>query len=379
MPYTNGMWLFGRKRARSVVLIDITAASVAGAYVRYQDGELPTIYFLLREEIQRKGEETDAQAMLRTLDAVGQELITKGSPVLRRETGSGHVDDVLISIGAPWQDVRVREQSINPGKPFTFTRRILSEILASGPALEEGRVSGGEHVIATMLNGYAVPNPIGKEAKRAVVSVLSSILDKAVADEVRTRVRRLYHAHDIHITAFGAVSYAAMHRAYPHEKDFLILAAAGAGTDVACIKDGRLVNVGSITLGTQGFSALAASPEREQEISHSPLSAPPEYTKPGSVSDARKAWTQALTNLFKAFAESHALPRTLFLVTDPASRDLLRQALDGSILHALWLSDEPLTIIPILPEHLQSYVRNKSASENDLYLSLLAIYQAGAA
>lgn len=367
------MWFFAKKHAHSAVLIDITASSVGGAYVHHVEGEVPTLHYIVRESIAARAGEDHAQAMLRTLDTVGTSLIEIGAPVLRRETGSGHVDSVLVSLGAPWQQVTVREQSIRPGKPFTFSKRILSEVLASGPVPQEDRISGGETVIATLLNGYAIPNPIGKTAKYAVVSVLSSTLDRVVAEAVRARVRKLYHAHTISVTAFAAAAYAAMHRVYPHEKDFLMLAVGGEGTDVACVKEGRLVNVGSVDRGTRSLEIATLSPERIPVDASLRTTPPPGYVRPGPE-NTRTTWLVSLIELLKGFAANHALPRTLFLITDPTSRDYVRKALDASILHALWLSDESLKVLPILPEHLHAHVRNRSVEESDLYLSLLAIY-----
>jgi hypothetical protein len=170
------MWFFKRKSNSSMVLITIGSSAVSGAYVHYKAGQTPTIFYTTRQVIeQRTGEDLQA-AMLRSLDQIGTDLIEKGAPVLRRETGSGHVDGVLVSVAGPWQETHVRTETIQPGKPFVFTRAILSEAVAAGSKIPEDRVGFGEQVIATILNGYDIPNAIGKKANRAEVVILTSVL-----------------------------------------------------------------------------------------------------------------------------------------------------------------------------------------------------------
>ena len=86
------------KHVESVVLIDIAADSVAGAYARYTEGENPTLLYTNRLPIEIRDVEPHEQAMLRALKTLGDGLIRDGAPILMRATGSGSVDSILISI-----------------------------------------------------------------------------------------------------------------------------------------------------------------------------------------------------------------------------------------------------------------------------------------
>ncbi len=83
------MWPFRSKSRSSVVLIEISSSGVAGAYAHFKEKELPTIYYTVRKAIEPREGEALKDAMLRTLDAVGTELIESEAPTLRRMTGSG--------------------------------------------------------------------------------------------------------------------------------------------------------------------------------------------------------------------------------------------------------------------------------------------------
>lgn len=369
-----------------MVLITIGSSACSGAYVEYTTGEQPTIHYNTRHLIESRDGEDLKTAMLRTLDMVGTDLIELGAPTLRRETGSGSVDGVLISIAGPWQETKVRTETVQPGTPFTFTHRMLSEIVASHTPASENRVSFGESVIATILNGYDIADPFGKKANRAEVVILSSTLDKGVTEEIRSRIRKLYHTHSISFTAFAPVTYAVLRDLYPHERDFLVLDVATEDTDLAFVKAGLLVDVGTLQFGLNKLLDATHAAERmtveEESGVQSATSNQPGYIKPDRnarfserADTARDEWLKSLADLLKQFAQLHALPRTLFVVAQPNARDYLKRTLDSSILHELWLSDEPLSIIPITSEQFTGKLRTKAHAETPIFLSILALYQ----
>lgn len=369
-----------------MVLIAINSSSVCGAYAHYGKDEPPVVYFTVAKHISAREHESQTAAMLRTLDDVGNELIETGAPTLRRETGSGHADGVLVSVGDPWQETAVHTQAIQPGKQFTFTRAMLSEVIASSEHVPDDRVSFGESVIATILNGYDIPNPIGKKANRAEIIVLSSTLERKLTEAIHARVRKLYHTHDIAFTAFAPVAYSVLRDLYPHEKDFLVLDVETDGTDLSFVKNGVLVDVGSLPQGLSSLLSASRAAERmtiEEEAGMARrMSEQPGYLNPDRnarfslrAETARDEWVRALADRLKTFANQHPLPRTLFLLTEPAARDYLKRALDTHILHALWLSDEPLSVIPVSSEQFSSRLRAKGEASPSVFLALLALYQ----
>ncbi len=379
------MWLFRKKGALLRVLLTIDSAHVSGAYVRYEEGKAPTVHYAVSRPIQPREGEPAAAAVLRAVDQAGTELIEKGAPALRRETGSGRADDVLIAVAGPWQETHVRSEIIQPGAPFTFSRKVLGEVLAGNAGLPPDRISFGDTVIATILNGYPTTKPLGKTAKRAEVVILSSTLDRGLADQVRARVRALYHTHTISFTAFAPVAYRVLRDLYPHEKDFLMLTVAPEGTGITFVKNGLLVDVGTLPQGLSSLLTATRAAERltveEERTLASSLGDQPGYVNPDRnarfsvrAEAARDEWLKSLAELLKGFAERHALPRTLFVLTDPGARSYLSRVLDSSILHALWLSDEPLSVITLQPSQFSSRVLMRTDTGADIPLLMLARY-----
>lgn len=364
------MALFGRT-SKTVALIDIGSSSIGGGYATLTKGGLPRLHYSTRVPIELHDREMIALDMLKALGVLGNKLINEGAPVLRKAVGAGKVDAVLASIGSPWQETRVRSEIIEKIKPFTFTKGLLDEAVKKGTEVPDGRLPSGELVVATLLNGYETRNPFGKRAERAELVVLSSTIDRSMAEGMRDVLSHLYHTKDIEISAFAPVAYTVLRDLYPHEKDFLVLHVSGEATDLALVKRGILVDVASITSGVNGLERAARRGE-PLSMTASGESAPKVVKVTGSDM-AKKAWLDALTSCLKDFSVKRALPRTVFLLADEEARSYLAKILDDQALHSLWLSDEPLTIIPSLPQHLSDRVTCDEGCEKDLFISMLAL------
>src|SRR3989344_9633650 len=96
--------IFNPIHSESLVFIDISAGSVAGAYAYYKEGETPSLLYTRRLPIEVRKDEPHELAMLRALEILGDALIKEGAPILARTTGSGRADIILVSVDAPWQE-----------------------------------------------------------------------------------------------------------------------------------------------------------------------------------------------------------------------------------------------------------------------------------
>ncbi|MDB5237490.1 MAG: hypothetical protein JWL88_592 [Parcubacteria group bacterium] len=379
-----GLFGLGKKRVATHILIDVGSASVGGAYVYFKSGELPTVYYDVRIHTeQREGEVAEA-SMLRSLQEVTTLLVKEGGPAMHREIGHAHIDSIVVSIAAPWQETRVRTETIQAVRPFMFTKKLLNETVAKSAQVPENRIDSGESVIATILNGYETPNPFGKQVKRAELVILSSTLLKSVTENVEKTLRNAFHSHDISFTGFAPVSYRIFRDLYPHENDYLILDIRGARSDLAFIQRGLLRDVGSIPHGTRALLSIGRTASEltpadvlpaGSGLGASYLNTDRNVRFGARVEVAEEEWIKGLSNLLKDFAARHALPRTLFLLADDDVRDFLIRALDTPDIHTLWLSDEPLRIVPVTHSQFSPYVRTHGTANGDIFIDLLALYQ----
>lgn len=381
------MGLFKKRAAYNVALIDVSSASVRGAYARIEEGNIPVVYYTAYLPIDPSVDGTmpgdlPPLQMIECVNAIGERLVREGAPVLREATGSGDVRHVFVSIGAPWQESTVRIETIEEAKPFVFTKQLVEGATRKNE-VPEGKIEAGEAVVATMLNGYESRKPFGKRVSRADLVILSSTIDKAVAETVERSLRRTYHTHDVRMTAFAPVAYEVLRDLYPHQDDFLVFDVAGTATDVVFVKKGLLADVRTLSAGVHdllhaartsgvtgtglvGFGTGAGGiidPARNARFA-------------GRAAEVQQAWLSSLREALADFASRHPLPRTIFLLADGETRDYLRRLLDAESLRSLWLSSEPVKIIPVMPAQFAEVVAFRGKAAGDAYLAMLALYYA---
>ena len=365
------MGLFNKKE-RGAVLIDIGSSSVGGAFLYEKQGEVPTLCYTTRQDVERRDDEEIGEATVRTLKSVCDSLVSEGAACLYRVAGNAHIDTVLASVSAPWQETVVSTVSINEGAPFVFTRALMQKAVSATPPSVD-RVISDTSVIATSLNGYVTDQPWGKRAERADLTVLTSTLDKVVMRGINTALRKAFHAHTIEITAFAPVAYAVLSDLYPLQKEFVLIDVSGTATDAILVKKGVIAGVSSIPKGVHDLLAAARGAARTP--GNSIVIDPARNASFGpKVAEAEAVWLSGMKKMLTEFASEHPLPRSVFLLADEGTRDFLKRLLDSSTLRTLWLSEEPLSVIPLAPEHTASVVRARGLAEGDIFLSMLALY-----
>ena len=332
--------LFRRAPAESVVLIDIGTSSVAGAYARYTEQEPPVLLYTRRVPIEIRGDEPHEHAMLRALTILGDILIREGAPALARVAGNGAADVVLVSIDAPWEEISVRTEHFERKTGFVFTKSLVAKALAKrDPALPD-KLLVDESIVGTILNGYETAHPYGKKVHRASAIILTSFIKQKIAQNILSILQRLYHTRRILPIAGSSLRYQAMHRAFPHERNALILDATGSLTSIMLVRKGLLVAISLVQ---------------------------------NSATDDQ-TWTRKVADECAEIAKNYPLPRTIFLLAREPEIASLREKLDAAHLGSLWLSDNPPQIVSVLASHIAGSIRRMTTASPDLPLLLMALY-----
>ncbi len=333
--------LFHKKKdGESVILIDIGAESVAGAYVRYEETETPALLYSRSLPIEIHAGEAHERAMLRALGVLGNDLIREGAPVLARHTGSGSADKILVSVDAPWQETDVRTEHFEESEPFVFTKGLVDARLEETRAGLPEKLLVDESIIGTILNGYETRSPYGKRARRATIIVLTSLIRKDVANSIIQTFESLFHTKDILPIAGNSLRYQVMRELFPHERDAIILDATG----------GSLTSVALVRKGV--FASLV-------QVSNS------------SESDS---WVSTVKEEFAEIAKRYPLPRTIFLLAREPEILSLQEKLESADFGALWFSDTPPKIIPVLRSNIPGAIRQVSIRPADIVLLFMAFY-----
>jgi hypothetical protein len=372
------MALFG-KGSETVAVLDIRSSSIGAGFVVCPKDGAPTLAYVTRTPIDPHATEPIAEAFPRTLERTLHTLVTEGAPVLRKIAGNAKTDRVLVTITAPWQYSVVYSKTIEKEKPFIFSKEVLHETEKEAPKGVEGYTQVSEMIIATLLNGYEVQNPFGKKASRAELIMLSSSVEDATREIVEKAVRKSLHQHHISWNAFMPEAYLVFRNLYPHQRDFLIMDVGNEATDVLLVKHGLLISatcmphgVGEITRAARGGGVSSASvPTLRPEGPAVDMSRGGNFAEHMDATET--AWLTEMSSSLGSLAKQEPLPRTVFLMAEDNVRDFLKHLVDAPQLRSLWLSDEALSILPILPGQFATFLAEGSASPGDSALAILAL------
>lgn len=368
---------FGRPKRESAALFDIGSGSVGGAYAVFEDGMPPRMVFSRRVSIEnREGESLEAST-LRACALVANALTTEGPNVLRQIAGDARVTSIFVTLSSPWQKTSARTQTIEEKKPFVFTKSQMQAAMSTEKH-DADWVSTGEFVIGTLLNGYKVENPFGKRVTRVDMNILSSAISGKMRKGIEEIIRHAFHSHAGSVSAFIPVAYEVFRDLYPHEKEFMLIDVSSEATDIACVHEGVLVDAATAPAGI-GSIVRASGTGTGIHAVGGELVDPARTVKPNeAMQKAQDAWITSLRDTLSKMGETRALPRTVFLLSNKETRDYLKKTLGGDALHPLWLSDEPLKILPVIPSHFTPLVKTIAESEGDVSLMILALSYAKA-
>lgn len=329
-----------KKESEAVVLVEIGAGSVAGAYCLLREGEAPAILYTERIPITFNADIPHERSLLNSLNVLGDKLLHDGAPTLARATGSGSAHTILVSIEAPWQETSVRTEHIERDAPFIFTKGLVDQQLKRTRLKSSEKILADESIVGTVLNGYNTHDPYEKKAQRALVVVLTSIIDRHISEHLTNFFKKLFHTRQIVSISGNSLRYQAMRVAFPHDSDAIIIDATGSLTSISLVRQNLLV----ATVETAENGAQSSS------------------------------WATEIKNIFVEIAKLYPLPRTVFLLGNDSDMPLLQEKLTAANLNDLWLSLNPPQIVPVLGKHIVGLVQQATTQSPDLNLLLMALY-----
>lgn len=362
--------IFGKPRGRNIAVVDISPASVGAAFSTIAGVAPPAIVYSSRVDNESASGATPGA--LRALDAVAREMSLKGAPALKNATGSGSVEEAYVLVGAPWQRSKLYVHTIEKEKPFIFSEAMLHEAMA------EGKKDGSTvSRIASVLNGYETPMPVGKRATRAEIVLLASSIEPEIEPYIKRAVRSFVGSAHLSYVSFGSTAHLVLEGHFPHERDFIALRIGTEATELASIKQNHLVGVETVPVGAGHFTRAA----REHGIVSSSV---PDAGKglidvennerlSEKLAQVEETWTATMKDAFLKIAAEGALPRVIFLFAEERSLPFFKRLLDSPTLHQLWLSDEPLSVIPVGKRHFAQFMRHIKEDTDDSVLDMLAL------
>lgn len=360
------MGLFSRTPKKElVILIDIAADSVAGGYAVVSAGSVPVIHYSVRLPLTETPSAT-VRGLEAGLAGVIRSLVEQGAQAVHRAEGAARPDRIMVSVSSPWQKATARMEHVarSDNREFVFTKKVMDDSVARSSTGSKEHVLTEEIVAGVLLNGYETTEPFGTRAKYADLAIMSSEIAEETALKVHTMLREAFHTRAIQILSATPVCYTVLRDVFPHEHDFLAATVSDDFVDITLIKQGMPHEVLAVPAKMRG---LLQNTRAMADMASS------------AVLDSRRAdveasWITEVQTGLSHMRSRHPLPRTIFLSTAETRREIAKNLFDAPSLRALWLSDRPLTIIPLVSGHFSSYVSVRENAVADLPLAMLALY-----
>ncbi|HVM59204.1 MAG TPA: hypothetical protein VMT80_02660 [Candidatus Paceibacterota bacterium] len=332
--------LFGKKAGESMLLIDIGAASVAGAAATHSTGDDLSLAYAKRVAIEHREGEAAEEAMIRALETVADALVVEGAPALARAGGAPHAHRALISLDAPWQETELHTEKVERRDAFVITRQMLSQMLKKALPDMPGKTPVDESVIGTIVNGYETREPFGKRGRRVTFILLTSYIVTETARRIVGALRKRFPHVRLMTIAGPSLRYRALASVFPHERDALIVDATAPQVSIALVRRGLLAAVSETP--PAGFDA--------------------------------PQWVSGIESALARIATEYPLPRTVLLLAREAEIARVREALEAPSLGKAWLVDTPPKIISVLASHVAPSAPRPEGAAPDLVLELMLRY-----
>ncbi len=357
--------LWGKKQIKNVAVVDVSSIAASVAYLTIRGTAAPLVVHTARAETEVHG--AGAAGALRALDIVVRSMVKEGASRLRNASGTGTIDEVLLLIEDPWQTTSLEVKTYAKDKPFIFTHAMYEEALS----VKEG----SSMLVGASLNGYETEDPVGKKVTKAELSVLVSSVDSEVERLAKRAVRTFAGSAPITLVSFPDAATYVLRGFFPHERDFLAVRVGYSSTQIAHVKQGRLA---SIEVAREGAGALIEA-GKASGLSTGAVTGLIDKEKSAklekTLSAAETAWIAAMREAFLKAASEGALPRVIFLFADDRVLPLFKRLLDAPDLHALWLSDEPLSVMPLTKGQFAPFLQLLEGTEGgDSMLDLLCLH-----
>ncbi len=378
--------LFGYQRRKIVVLIDIGSASISAAYADITENTNPIIYYSTRSSISLRDSMTKEDAVADALTKIIKDLLTIGAPIVRHTIKRTiHINKIIISIAAPWQEVSVQTQQKVEKKAFRFTKYVMDDMVAHiSSHWAHGRVVTNSMVVSISLNGYPVTNPFNVKTKDAKIMVLNSYITKPLVERVNNIVEEAFHTDVLEITAFATIAYTVLRSLYPSERDMLIIDITGEATDIILSKNGILTDIAHTKRGLNVLRKNAQdagirstkSSGSFHSIEHTLLIDKEHNTRfTARMQQARSLWLQDVAQALQTLNAKYALPKTVFLLSDEESVSFIKHQFDEEpVFQNIWLSSESLSIISLDTRRFSALVVYGKDANSDSFLSILTLY-----
>lgn len=374
-----------------IAVFDIGSASVGGVSLQQKKNKVPQIISSTRKPVDFSKKMSPSRTWKTIHDAffsVSENL---------KKSSSKTPDLALCVFSSPWYVSQTRVIRIKREAPFRVTEQLVKKIIEEekknfkktwrGTAWKEKNegVFFEQVAIKTILNGYDVNNPFGKNVLNMELYAYLSFGSDFIKESIKENILNYIKPDNVYMHSFPFVLFSVLKYLADTKNGFLLVDISGEITDVFYVKNNIIKEVSSFPKGENFFARrLASALNVDITEARSALS---QYIKKelqeklskkvGDVlQGAGEEWGNELKNLLDKIAEEKYLPQKLYFCGEPSKlKEINSQVLDKDFSKFTTFA-KPFDVQFLQPDSLKYHFDfKKGFSENkDIFLLMSSLY-----
>ncbi len=334
------------KNTRYGVLIDIGSGSVLTAIVSSESGKThPEIIWSKREYTPLRKTSAlgdSAKSVMTSLMSALMALDSEGRKALYEKTKRHDIDEIQVTVAAPWSYTVTKTISYQTEEPFEITEELISELLrtAEQKVLEEmqeqekvnelGLAIVAKTTMQVLANGYATNVTAKQMAESVRVIQANAVVQKYLINAVNDAKEKMYPTVNISEYSFMLPYYFVLSDLMDGVNEYCIIDITYEATEFGIVRDGVLTYCSHTPHGAYTIARELA------EILSIPLEEAYGYlscenldcfvtmtpdTKKSEIDAALLNYRNKLVELFSETGDSLAIPKKIYLHANFSTED----------------------------------------------------------
>ena len=181
------------------------------------------------------------------------------------------IDRIFYIFSSPWCLSQTRVIRIKESKLINITEKYLSKVIETQNAPFQADIAKTgtiieKKIVQVKINGYAVENIYGKQAKEFELSVFYTVVPEKILKNIKDAVSKTFTTTNVWCHSLSLAVFTNIRNLFPQINDFIHIDISEEITDISVIKNNVIISSASIPFGRNQFireitSALSVSPE----------------------------------------------------------------------------------------------------------------------
>ena len=384
-----GIFSKDKKKKDLTLIFDIGSSSVGGALCYIENSGLPKIIYSIREPIAFQDEidfDKFLYSTMKSLDIVANKICM---------LGLGKPKNTFCFLSSLFYISQTRTIKLEKNTPFIFTSKLADSLIKKEVNLFEEEYSIKDIYstqkfrpielknMKTMLNGYAVDNPLNQKIRELEMDVFIAISPEEIIKKIEYTIGRYFNPQEIKFSSFAFASFSTARDLFSHHENFILIDVGGEITDISVVKKDVLSDSISFPMGynfiirefsnalnctldeAKSLVSLYKDGHMEDEINE----------KFGPIINKIKVeWRKKFEESLFNISNDISIPSNIFLTADKDFEVLFKEIIKTEEHNQYSLTREKFKIISLNTRELHGLVIFNENVNRDSFITLESIY-----